>query len=181
LFVVSNLDYLSFPHYYIFGLCLVCAVTDLRAGKIYNVITYPSIAVGILYSAVFGDRGGVVDSIVGFAIGFLPFALAASRGWIGAGDVKLFGAIGAIGGSFFLIACLFHTFVLAAAYGLLLVIWQAGRHYLFCYFPATPWLRAPSVVVLAHVALSRRRIRMGAFVFLGATLAIIRASALHGA
>ena len=178
--VKSYLHYLSFPHYYILGLCLVCAITDLRTGKIYNGITYPSIAVGIVYNALSGDRGVIVNSLVGFAFGLLPFGLAASRGWIGAGDVKLFGAIGAIGGFFFLIDCLFNTFVLAGIYGLLLLIWQVGRFRRFRRFVTTLWLRLPSVPVENDISLRRRRIRMGAFVFLGALLSIVRISVLRG-
>ncbi len=147
----------GFPEYYILGIALVCAITDLREGKIYNVVTYPSIAIGVLYSVLLGDREVMIASLVGLTSAIVFFGLAASRGWIGGGDVKLFAAIGAIGGFFFLFDSLFNTFLIAAIYGLLLLLLEVGR------------LRA-----------RRRRMRLGAFIFLGALLCVVRLPALGG-
>ncbi len=145
------------PEYYILGLVLVCAITDLRTGKIYNVVTYPSIAIGVLYSALFGDRGVMIASLVGLTFATLSFGLAACRGLIGGGDVKLFAAIGAIGGFFFLFDSLFNTFLIAAVWGLLLLLLEAFR--------TRP---------------RRRRVRLGVFIFLGALLCVVRLPALGG-
>lgn len=141
----------GFPEYYILGIALICAITDLREGKIYNVVTLPSIAIGILYGVFVGDREVMIASLVGFSSAVVFFGLAAARGWIGGGDVKLFAAIGAIGGFFFLFDSLFNTFLIAAVWGLLLLVLEMGR------------LRP-----------RRRHLRLGAFIFLGALLCVVR-------
>jgi prepilin peptidase CpaA len=65
--------------------------TDLRYGKIYNCLTFGMMGVGIaLNGVVFGVKGIFVPVLI---LG-LPFAL----GWIGAGDLKLLMAVGALMG-----------------------------------------------------------------------------------
>jgi prepilin peptidase CpaA len=178
--VLSHLNNLGPAHYYILGLGLVCAITDLRTGRIYNVITYPSIVFGIVYNILSGEQPMIISSLVGFAVGVLPFGLAASRGWIGAGDAKLFAAIGATGGFFFLMDFLFNTFAIAGIYCLLLLIWHAGRVRLLGQLVPALWLPMRSLPVGNPASLPRRRIRMGAFIFVGVVLSIVRISVLRG-
>ncbi len=147
----------GFPEYYILAIALICAITDLKTGKIYNIVTYPSIAIGVLYSVLLGDREVMIASLVGFSSAIVFFGLAASRGWIGGGDVKLFAAIGAIGGFFFLFDSLFNTFLIAAVWGMLLLLLEVFR-----------------------TGPRRRRVRLGAFIFLGALLCVVRLPALTG-
>ena len=74
---------------------LVCAVTDVRHRKVYNVVTFPAIGAGLLYHGVFGGATGALDSLAGVLFGLgiliLPFLL----GGTGAGDSKLLAALGA--------------------------------------------------------------------------------------
>ena len=56
---------------------VIAAVTDVRSGKIYNVVTYPAIAVGLIGHTVLGglmgDAGsplGLSGSAAGFAVGY---------------------------------------------------------------------------------------------------------------
>ena len=76
-------------------IALICAVTDLRRRKIYNVVTLPAIAGGILYHACVNGSQGVMGSLGGVAFGLgiiiVPFLL----GGTGAGDSKLLAALGA--------------------------------------------------------------------------------------
>jgi prepilin peptidase CpaA len=91
---------------------VVAAVLDWRTGLVPNWLTYPAIVAGLLFWTVAGlaTRGGagalegLLNSLGGFAAGFLPFAalffLLGSIGEeSGGGDVKLLGAIGALLGS----------------------------------------------------------------------------------
>jgi len=99
---------------------LVSAVTDIRGGKIYNWITYPAMALGLIGHALFGGLSageesiGLFGSLAGLAVGFLPLVLAWSAGWIGGGDAKLMGAIGALGGWRLAVAAMFYGFVVGA-------------------------------------------------------------------
>jgi prepilin peptidase CpaA len=81
--------------------CFVAAWTDARSGKIPNLLTLPAAAVAVLVHGAVGGLAGFGMSLLGAVIsGAVPYALHRStRGRaIGGGDVKLFAALGAIGG-----------------------------------------------------------------------------------
>lgn len=82
-------------------LILICVFTDIRRRKILNIITLPSIILGIILNSYFatdhltGMLFGLKGMFFGFLIFFIPFALRA----LGAGDVKMLGMIGAFWGA----------------------------------------------------------------------------------
>lgn len=81
---------------------LTAAVTDFRHGKIYNWLTLPAILIGLVYWLIAGLLGhdkGIGASLFGLACGLIPFGCLALRGWLGGGDAKLMGAVGAISAS----------------------------------------------------------------------------------
>lgn len=173
-------DLVFFPHYYILGICLLSAITDVRNGRIYNAVTVPSILLGIVLLVFSGDRALVASSLAGFAVGIVPFGLAAHRGWIGAGDAKLFGAVGMIGGFSFLMDSLLNTFVLAGLYSVLLLTWQAVWLRPFRDLMAAGRLRLPTVPVEEQISPRKRQIRLGVFIFLGALLSLARILVTQG-
>ncbi len=71
---------------------------DVKERKIPNKITFTGIMVGVVINLITGGWTGLLLSIggmlAGLAIFFLPFVM----GGMGAGDVKLMGAIGALMG-----------------------------------------------------------------------------------
>ncbi|MFF2481827.1 prepilin peptidase [Paenibacillus sp. NPDC058071] len=73
----------------------VAAFTDLRAMIIPNWITLPFFISGLFYHGVFAGWDGLVRALAGVAAGFGPLLLLHLARGIGAGDVKLFGALGA--------------------------------------------------------------------------------------
>lgn len=90
----------------VLALVLVAAtVTDLRSGKVYNWLTYPSMAVGLVLAGIFGALGepgvlgGVQAAAIAMMLGLIGLGIIAGAGGIGWGDVKLLGAIGAISAS----------------------------------------------------------------------------------
>jgi prepilin peptidase CpaA len=76
-------------------IALVACATDLKSGRIPNVLTFGgALAALVFHGATGGSEGLLVAAggwVVGAAIFFLPFAL----GGLGAGDVKLLAALGA--------------------------------------------------------------------------------------
>lgn len=74
----------------------VAVYTDIRFGKIYNKLTLPCMALGILLSAVSNGWMGFLSSIGGILIILIPFLLFAPAAGIGGGDVKLMMAVGAL-------------------------------------------------------------------------------------
>lgn len=72
---------------------VIAAITDLKARKIYNVLTVPFFVLGIVYQAVFNGWEGLMYGGLGFLAGFGSFFLIWIVGSGAAGDVKMMGAL----------------------------------------------------------------------------------------
>lgn len=77
---------------------LVSGFFDLKERKIPNKITFTGILVGILFNLFTGGWMGFLQGILGLSVGLTIFFLPFAMGGMGAGDVKLMGAIGALMG-----------------------------------------------------------------------------------
>lgn len=73
----------------------VATFTDLRSRRIPNWLVLPFFAVGVLVSCWFNGWHGLGQSLSGAGLGLLSFGVLFMLGGMGAGDVKLFAAIGA--------------------------------------------------------------------------------------
>ena len=69
---------------------------DVRYRRIPNVIVLATLIAGISINTVFSGWQGMLSSVEGFALAFFPMLLMHIFGAMGAGDVKLFGAVGAV-------------------------------------------------------------------------------------
>lgn len=102
---------------------LTAAATDLWKFKVYNVLTLPTLAVGLLVSPI---NGGIQAGLLGAALGFGLLAVFFALGGVGAGDVKLLTAIGAWLGP----STTLHVFIVSAmaggVYALILLALQSG-------------------------------------------------------
>ena len=74
---------------------IVAATTDLWKFKVYNALTLPALAGGVVVSACLGGASGLGSSLLGASAGFFVLAAFFALGGVGAGDVKLFAALGA--------------------------------------------------------------------------------------
>ncbi|MDA1014761.1 MAG: A24 family peptidase [Planctomycetota bacterium] len=78
------------------GACtLIAAVTDLWKFKVYNALTFPLMATGLLYHVVMDGWSGFTFASLGLICGFATLAVFFAAGGVGAGDVKLMAGIGA--------------------------------------------------------------------------------------
>lgn len=85
---------------------------DLKERKIPNKITFTGIMIGILFNLVTGGWTGLLQGILGLFVGLAIFFLPFAMGGMGAGDVKLMGAIGALmGWRFSLMTALYSAIV----------------------------------------------------------------------
>src|SRR5215831_2093668 len=87
----------------VIALTLVLATaiwTDLRSGLIPNRLTFPAIGLALIAHAWLGGFQGILFSMAGLGTGFGLFILLYVAGGMGAGDVKLMGAVGAIVGAY---------------------------------------------------------------------------------
>jgi prepilin peptidase CpaA len=94
-------------NFVLFGVLAIACASDLRTRRIPNVLTFSTLGVGILLNTVFDGLGGTRDAAIGLVLGFgMLFPLYMLK-WMGAGDVKLMAAIGALKGpEFVFYACL---------------------------------------------------------------------------
>lgn len=91
-------------------LVVIGALFDIKEKRIPNKLTFPSIIVGFIGNLIVLGFQGIPFSFLGFLAGFLVFMLPYALGAMGAGDVKLMAAVGAImGWKFTLISALYTT------------------------------------------------------------------------
>lgn len=79
-------------------MALIITYMDVRYRRIPNKLVLVTLLGGITLNALFGGTHGLIVSLGGFALAFGLMFFLHVFGTMGAGDVKLFGAIGAVSG-----------------------------------------------------------------------------------
>jgi prepilin peptidase CpaA len=103
-------------------LAVVAGWTDWRSRRIPNWLTVPAAALGLAVNTVGGGWAGAKASLLGLGLGLglvLPFVLIRA---LGAGDMKLVGAVGAILGPGRLLAVLFVAVLVAGVMAAILIV-----------------------------------------------------------
>ena len=98
--------------------------TDARRSLIPNGITMSGVATGLLYHSWADGWPGLAQSLLGLAAGFAVLVLLYALGALGAGDVKLFAAIGAITGFTFVLYSMMYSILYAGVIGIILLVWK---------------------------------------------------------
>ena len=99
-------------------LAIIIAYYDVRYRRIPNAFVLATLAGGLAVNAIFGGLAGVTASFMGCALGFVLMFMLHVFGAMGAGDVKLFAAIGAVTGAHLILP----TFLVVVLTGGLLAI-----------------------------------------------------------
>jgi prepilin peptidase CpaA len=102
------------------------AWTDLRTRRIPNWITVTGAGTGLVLHIFYGGVSGAVQSLAGAALGLAIFSGLYAAGGMGAGDVKLFGAVGAFAGPQSLVLVFVFTGLLGGIAGVALALYR-GR------------------------------------------------------
>lgn len=102
---------------------VTAGIWDAWSGKVPNALTYSAIALGLLVRLFLEE---VTDGLIGAVLALGLWGLVFLGGGLGGGDVKLFAALGAIGGTAFVIAVSLYAVVLGALFGLVQAI-RTGR------------------------------------------------------
>ena len=97
---------------------------DVRFRRIPNSLVLAALIAGLAINAMFGGLQGVIGSLLGLGLAFIPMFLMHIFGAMGAGDVKLFGAIGAVVG----VGLVPITFVMVVFLGGALAIYSMIRN-----------------------------------------------------
>ena len=151
----------------------VAAVTDVRKGTIPNWLTFPALAAAPIVHGWADGFGGLLRSLIGMLVCSLVPLLVFYRGGMAGGDVKLFAAIGAVGGLYLGLEAQFLSLVVASIYALGQLTWNGrlvttlGNSLFLGLNPVLPrkWRRtiAPELM---------HRIRLGAAILCGTAIAV---------
>ncbi|WP_279615873.1 A24 family peptidase [Paenibacillus pectinilyticus] len=100
-------------------------VYDMRFARLPNKLTMFGVLAGLLFHAVNEGWSGLVVAIIGALTGFLVVLILYLLGGLGAGDVKLFAAIGAMMGVLFVLQTLMYAILCAGFIGLIILLWKS--------------------------------------------------------
>lgn len=104
-------------------LALIITYYDVRYRRIPNAYVLAALVGGLLINTIANGLPGLLTSLGGFALAFALMFVLHLFGAMGAGDVKLFGAVGAVVGSHMV----WPTFVVVVMTGGVLAAWTVLR------------------------------------------------------
>ncbi len=109
-------------HLTVIALVVVSALWDIRTRRIPNFLTYPAAIGAVAYHTVSGGAAGLYLSLCGLSLGLMLLVVFYFLGGMGAGDVKLMGAVGAMLGPGGVFDAFLYTAVIGGLYALFLLI-----------------------------------------------------------
>jgi prepilin peptidase CpaA len=167
----SDLD--PILHAVVLLLAAIAAFTDVRKGEIPNWLTLPPLVVAPVVHGVMGGHAALFGSLIGLLVcSIVPLLVYYQKGMAG-GDVKLFAAIGAVGGVYVGLEAQLLSLIAASIYALGQLAWNGklfatlGNSFFVGLNPILPRrLRRTIPRELMH------RIRLGAAILLGTSIAL---------
>ncbi len=106
---------------------LLGALYDWRARRIPNWLTFGTFFLMLFISLISLKFIVVADCVIGFFVGIALLIVPYAIGWMGAGDVKLLGAVGAIVGFKYVILIFVYSTLWGLVCGLLWIILRPGH------------------------------------------------------
>jgi prepilin peptidase CpaA len=106
------------------GMLAIAFMTDVTKQKIPNLLCLVGFLLGIGLQAVFSGFAGVGYALFGSLLGFVPLLVLYVIRAVGAGDVKLFAAIGALTSAEFVLQSIIYSLIYAALIGCIILCWR---------------------------------------------------------
>ncbi|WP_284639885.1 A24 family peptidase [Paenibacillus silviterrae] len=121
------------------ALIIIAFYSDIRTRKISNGLTVTCFVLGLLVHLYLSGFNGLLFSLLGAAAGFVPMLMLYMTRAVGAGDVKLFAALGALIGTEMTLQLVFASLMAAGIVALLILLWRKemvirGQRLLFSMF-----------------------------------------------
>jgi prepilin peptidase CpaA len=104
------------------SICSVAAVTDIRSRRIPNWLTYSAMLLGVGYHVMVNGANGFLFSTAGLFLGLALLIVFYLAGGMGAGDVKLMGAVGALLGPKDVFTVFFFSAIVGGIYAIILLL-----------------------------------------------------------
>jgi len=103
-------------------LIILALASDIKTYKIKNSIVYPFMLIGIVTNLVLGGIEGLIFSLTGLFITILLMIILFVLRMQGAGDIKLFGAIGSIMGLKFALYTIAYSYLFGGVMALIVML-----------------------------------------------------------
>ncbi|MBD2844321.1 prepilin peptidase [Paenibacillus sp. IB182496] len=113
-----------YSHYAAAALLAVALWCDIRAMTIPNKLTVPAVLAAWAFGLLWSGLGGLGAALAGTAAGLTPMLLLYLLKGIGAGDVKLFAALGGWIGAFLVWQVMIYSILLAGGIGVLVLLFN---------------------------------------------------------
>ncbi len=101
---------------------IISVITDIKERRILNIVTFPTILFGVVFHTVSNGINGLLFSSLGLLLGMALLIIPYALGGMGAGDVKLLGAVGALQGSLFVFQAFLYTCIAGAIFATIILI-----------------------------------------------------------
>ena len=145
--------------------------TDLKSRRIANWLTFGAAGAALLVRLVLGGPNVLLDGVEGWLAGTALLLIPFMLGWMGAGDVKLLAAFGAVGGLAFVVQSALYGCILG---GFIAVVYLLREHKLwFVVSNLFIYIRHP----LGSVLQAKRRMPFGPALAAGAAISMVIARA----
>ncbi len=112
----------SFLIIFLSSVLVACAVQDFRVKRIPNLLTYPTMAVGLGYHCIKSGVDGLVFSTTGLMLGIAIFIIPYIMGGMGAGDAKMMGAVGAVLGAKGVLLAMVFSVLIGGIYAVIILL-----------------------------------------------------------
>ena len=139
-------------HVAIIGLCVslgIAIYTDITSHRIPNWLTYSTALFAVLYHSLTRSTDGFIFSLKGLGIGMLPLMPFFVSGVMGAGDVKLMGAVGAAIGPMRVLNAFLYTGIVGGIYALVVLLLHRAQLRAFIH---RFWIMSKTVFYTGQIA-----------------------------
>ncbi len=113
--------FLSEINIFLLVILAIAVIHDIRFKKIPNLLTYPCMFTAIIYHTYMNGLAGFLFSLEGIGLGMAVLMIFYLMGGMGAGDVKLMGAVGGILGPKGVFIAFLFTAIVGGIYSLILL------------------------------------------------------------
>jgi prepilin peptidase CpaA len=109
-------------NYFLVTLLALCAASDVRSNKIPNIVTIPFAIAAVAFHTFSNGLDGFLFSTAGMATGIVLLGILYIMGGMGAGDVKLMGAVGSFLGAKATLGAFLFIALAGGIYSLVLIL-----------------------------------------------------------
>jgi prepilin peptidase CpaA len=103
---------------------IIAAITDIRSHRIPNWLTFPAMIVGVGFNVISAGAAGFVFGLGGLLLGMGLLIVFYALGGMGAGDVKLMGAVGSMLGPQMVLWAAFYTAIFGGIYAVGVILFH---------------------------------------------------------